>query len=165
MSGSIRSINGSTVSWILGPLLLGTAIAHLIVGIALFQEPLADMMRSGIINSIEFSVDTRAGAWRPVHPQSDREAAFLFLMLTPVLVLLAQVLRHATAHRDTPLITTIGWYLVGLGVLGVAVMPLSGFWILIALGLLSFRAASELGVRPQMGDASGSSPAPPSLAD
>jgi hypothetical protein len=128
----------------LGPLLTATGIGHFVVGIALFQEPLAAMLRDGLVNSVGGAIDMRTDAWLPVvHPDYDREAAFWFLVLSPVLVMLAQVSRHAAAHRDSELVTTIGRYLMGLGLVGVAVMPVSGFWIVLALGVLALRTARD----------------------
>jgi len=136
----------------LGPLLIATGIGHFLVGIALFHEPLAAMLHDGLLNTISGKIETRTEAWLPiVHPHYDREAAFWFLILSPVLVLLARISRHAAAHRDGPLITTIGRYLMGLGLVGVAVMPVSGFWVLLALGLLALRTARDPGLRTTPG--------------
>ena len=110
-----------------GHLLMVTAMGHTAVGILLFRDPLAAMLNDGFFNAIR--------------PHFDRMAAFWFLLFSPVLFLLGQITNYAVGRSDAHLIRLVGFYLLGIGIIGVAALPLSGFWILIALTPLLLRAA------------------------
>lgn len=116
----------------IGRLLIGVGVGHLIVGIALFHAPLAAVVRDGVVNTIPLGTDF------------DRQAAFWFLFATPVTFLLGQLANRALVRSDAPSVRTIGWYLVGMGIVGVTMMPLSGFWLLLALAPLFLREARRL---------------------
>src|SRR5436309_16115590 len=45
--------------------------------------------------------------------------------------------------RGNVSLSLIGWYLVGLGVVGAAVLPISGNWTLVAVGVVVLRAARQ----------------------
>ncbi len=112
----------------LGPLLIATGVGHALVGIALFPEPLAAIVRDGFVNA--------------VHPRLhlDRGLAFWFMILTPVCVGLGICLSHGVARGDEGLLRIIGWTILIIGVLGAAAIPVSGFWIFI---VLSFPALAQ----------------------
>jgi len=120
-----------------GPLMMVTAVGHAIVGAFLFSEPLSEMVREGVINSIQPPMYS-------AQPQFDRAAAFWFLLFTPVLFLLGQIINHAVTHEDTRSLRLIGWYLIGIGTVGSAILPLSGNWLLLPLGAVTLMAASAV---------------------
>jgi hypothetical protein len=66
-----------------GWLLIATGIGHAAVGLVLFRHPVADVLREGIVNT--------------VRGQYDREAAFWFLLFSPVCV----VLGHRISCNET----------------------------------------------------------------
>jgi hypothetical protein len=107
------------MSQLSGRVLMVTAMVHTAVGVVLFRDPLAAILGDGFFNAIR--------------PHFDRAAAFWFLLFSPVLFLLGQITNYAVGHRDAHLVRLVGCYLLGMGILGVAVLPISGFWILIAL--------------------------------
>jgi Family of unknown function (DUF6463) len=121
------------MKWNAGSLLMATGIGHALVGVVLFYDPLAAILREGFFNAIT--------------PHMDREAAFWFLLLSPVLFLFGQVVNRAVEHRDAPLLNLFGWHVLVLGVVGAMVLPISGFWILIAIAPLIFKAARSAGPR------------------
>lgn len=111
-----------------GRALMATGIGHALLGLVLFREPLAAILRDGIANTI------RDG-------QYDREAAFWFLLFGPACFLLGQLVNHAIEHRDQWLFALVGWNLIAIGGVGALIMPVSGFWILLVIAPLVFRVA------------------------
>ncbi len=125
---------------IAGSLMMLTAVGHALVGAFLFSEPLGEMARAGVINSIQPPMYS-------AQPHFDRAAAFWFLLFSPVLFLLGQIINHAVAHRDPGSLRLIGWYLIGIGTVGAAILPLSGNWLLLPLGAVVLMAASAVSPR------------------
>ena len=117
--------------------MMATAVGHAVVGAFLFSDPLGEMVREGLINSIQPPMYS-------AQPHFDRAAAFWFLLFSPVLFLLGQLVNHAVAHRDTRSLRLIGWYLIGIGTVGAAILPLSGNWFLLPLGGIALMAASAV---------------------
>ena len=116
----------------LGRLLIGVGAGHLVVGVMAFHAPLAAIFRDRVVNAVPLGVDF------------DRQAAFWFLFASPVTFLLGQLTSHALAQRDAYSVRVVGWNLLGMGVVGVSVMPISGFWLLLALAPLFLREARAL---------------------
>jgi hypothetical protein len=111
-------------------LLYVTAVGHVLVGCVLFREPLAAMWRDGILNSIGSDVVPGAASWiEALRPQFDREAAFWFILFGPCLWMLGQVVHRAVELAEARMLRILGWDLLALGVVGAAVMPVSGFWL------------------------------------
>jgi len=106
------------------------------VGVALFHEALAAIARDGLVNAVHPQLLERG-----VVPYFEREAAFWFMLYTPILVLIGVVTRRALEVRDVVLLRFIGWTLLATGGVGAVAMPISGFWIVVALGWLVLRAA------------------------
>jgi uncharacterized membrane protein len=115
---------------------IATALGHALVGIAVFHEALAAIVRDGFVNGVHPQLLERG-----VVPYFDREAAFWFILYTPILVLIGLVTRRALEVRDVVLLRFVGWTLLATGGVGAVAMPISGFWIVVALGWLVLRAA------------------------
>lgn len=113
-----------------GRLLMAIALGHAVVGVALFQAPLAAMLRDGLFDSVRPSLASG------VPSSFDRAAAFWFLLFAPALFMLGQIVERAAARRDGPLLSLIGWHLLAIGLIGVVVIPISGFWTLLAVAPL-----------------------------
>jgi Family of unknown function (DUF6463) len=114
-----------------GRALMATGIGHALLGLVLFREPLAAIVREGIANTI------RDG-------QYDREAALWFLLFSPLCFLLGQLVNHAIEHRDRRLFALVGWNLIAIGGVGALIAPVSGFWILLAIAPLVFWVARKI---------------------
>ena len=104
-----------------GPLLIATAVLHTAVGMWIFRDPLAAILRDGFVNAVD--------------ADALRRNAFWFLLFSPVLAGLGMITNRALAAGDLGVLAVVGWSLLGMGVVGAAAMPVSGFWILIALSL------------------------------
>jgi hypothetical protein len=102
-----------------GTMLLGTGVLHTLVGVLAYRQPLLDILG--------------AGQWMSVTGHRGREAAFWFLLFGVVLMMLGQFVRWALRRAGT-LPASLGWSLLALGLLGVAFMPDSGFWLVLPQG-------------------------------
>jgi hypothetical protein len=123
--------------WV-GRLLMATALGHAVVGLVLFHAPLADIVRDGVVGAIG-----PRGSGGALTLAFDREAAFWFLLFSPMLFLVGQITSRAAEAGDGPLLRLVGWSLVGNGIVGVVLMPISGHWIVAALGILVLRVAAR----------------------
>ena len=115
-----------TVAWAFFAL----GIGHGIYGIIRFRSPLAKALAQGYVN--QFVGDDA------------RRTAFWFMAFAPLLMLAGHALVHAVNQGDLALVRLIGYYLLGIAVLGVAAMPRSPFWV--ALGLAPLVLAVGYGV-------------------
>lgn len=126
-------------------LLFVTAVGHVLVGLVLFREPLAAIWRDGIINSIGPQFLPGAESWLgSVRPPFERAAAFWFVLFGPLLWMIGQVVRRAAERSDPQLLRIIAWDLLGIGIVGVVIMPISGFWLMIAFAPLLAKVAARL---------------------
>ena len=115
------------MKWSPGSLLMATGVGHALVGVVLFYDALAAILRDGFFNAIA--------------PHFDREAAFWFLLFSPLCYLLGQVVNRAVEWGDTRLLAVLGGHVLAIGVVGVMLLPISGFWILIAIAVVIFATA------------------------
>jgi hypothetical protein len=122
-----------------GFLLMVTGIGHFLVGLALFPEPLAAIVREGILNTIPPRLLDGV-----VHLDFHREAAFWFVLYGPLLYLQGQIANRAVERGDAVILRLLAWNLLATGAVGAAIMPVSGFWFVIGLAALGFRDARRL---------------------
>ena len=104
-----------------------TGLGHAVVGLVVFRVPLAAIVGNGVLNTVT--------------DQFDRAAAFWFLLFSPVCFALGQIVDHAAEQGDGKTLAIVGWHLLLIGVVGAAVMPISGFWVVIAIAPLVLHAA------------------------
>ena len=121
---------------LIGRLLMATGIGHTLVGVIVFREALAGTFHDGFLNAF----------W----PHFDRLSAFWFLLFSPALFMLGQITNQAVERSDARILRIVGWYLLGIGVVGVAALPISGFWIQIALAPLILKAARRVERPPEV---------------
>ncbi|MEF3302057.1 DUF6463 family protein [Paenibacillus sp. GYB003] len=99
-------IIGGTLAW--------TAVLHTVVGLFLYWEPIKDMAKVGLFNSVV--------------PHSDRGSAFWFFIFGAMLWTFSRVVGwFARAGQRVP--TFLGVHLMALCLVGVFFVPLSGFWL------------------------------------
>ncbi len=124
-----------------GPLLMGTAVLHNVVGIFFLREPLLAIMRDGIVNAISPN---------QMQPNFDREAAFWFLLVGVLLFILGQLAQWVQQKTDA-LPDALGWWLLGLALVGVVMMPVSGFWLILpqAAYILYVNRAARRALSPE----------------
>ena len=111
------------MSSLAGRFLKITAVGHALVGLVLFRAPLAAIVSDGVLGTVGV--------------QADRQAAFWFLLFSPVCFALGQIVERG----DGPTRAIVGWNLLLIGVIGAVMMPVSGFWIVLAIAPLVLHAA------------------------
>jgi hypothetical protein len=111
--------------------LMALAVLHQFVGLYFYQDALWAIGQAGIINAVQ-------------PPYWDRDAAFWFLMFGAMLFLYGGITHWLLAKVQT-LPSFWGWGLLILSLIGVVLMPASGFWLAILLAIWMLRQTQ----RPQ----------------
>jgi hypothetical protein len=110
----------------IGAATIATGVGHNLIGAWLYRSQLTGMMRDGIVDVIET---------RRVEPaeRQRRATALWFLMSGAAFVTLGAALRR-TSDGDH-VVAPIAAGMTAMGVTGAALLPKSGFWLLIAEGV------------------------------
>ncbi|AHH97757.1 DUF6463 family protein [Kutzneria albida] len=107
-------------------LLTATGVLHLLYGAATLAPVIGDILGAGLVNAVGGHLD--------------RQAAFWFLVAAPNLSALGELARWAVRRTGT-LPARLGGWLLGIGVVGVVLLPVSGFWLVLIIGVLALVAA------------------------
>ncbi len=111
-----------------GRLLVLTGIGHCLVGLAYYSGPLGDIVQGGFFDSIGTN--------------AERDAALWFMVCGVLLVFLGGFV-HWTQARLGTLPAFFGWGIVAVSVTGALLMPASGFWLTLLLGMLLVAVARQ----------------------
>ncbi|MEL6408007.1 MAG: DUF6463 family protein [Chloroflexota bacterium] len=114
----------------MGYILIAIALLHQVVGLIFYSSALHDILQAGILNAV-------------VPPFWERDAAFWFLMFGGLLLLIGWVVQWLMDSVGT-IPAFLGWGLLIVCVLGVILMPLSGFWLVIPLAIMMIRQADSV---------------------
>ncbi|MCP3139144.1 DUF6463 family protein [Pyxidicoccus xibeiensis] len=121
-----------------GTLLMVIGALHQAVGLVLFREPLLEMVRAGVFDTV--GEDT-----------SPRAAAFWFLATGLFMILAGALCRWVERAVGRPPPAGFAWGLLGLGLFFVVPMPDTGGWTLFPLGVLAlFRARAPKPALPEV---------------
>jgi len=112
--------------WISGWLLLAIGVLHNSIGLVMGWPILATIVSEGGWNTIE--------AGGQMH--FDRSAILWFLLVGGFWMLLGYLMQCWLRSVGTPLPKTVGWGLFAAGVVVAFLLPASGAWLFIPLGLL-----------------------------
>jgi uncharacterized membrane protein len=112
----------------LGPALVLIGIGHAACTLVLFPDGAAAILADGVAGAV--TIASRA----------DEHAAFWFGLFAPALVFFGWLTSRAIARDDGALLSGIAWFLLGTALLGVVVMPVSGFWAVLVVAVLMLRA-------------------------
>ena len=108
-----------------GGLLIAIGVVHVLLG--LFEiDVLSDVAGDGVVNAID--------------PHEDRQVWFWY-MTAGWLVLLVGQLARWIERRHGRLPAFLGWATLAIAVYGVVLMPVSGFWAILAVAVLMLRDA------------------------
>lgn len=95
---------------------MGVAIVHILVAVVLFHAALSSIVQEGVFDTVGEDPLRAASVW--------------FLLFGPILFILGMVLVSWEKNSSLPLPKSVGWALLFLGILGVVLMPVSGFWLI-----------------------------------
>ena len=101
--------------------LIFTSILHFIGGFVFFPEPLAEIAWAGWWNAV--SPD-------PFNLNYEREAAFWFMMISPLLFILG-MLCCWIEEQKLIMPAFVGWILLFVTIIGIVILPVSGTWLLL----------------------------------
>ena len=115
--------------WI-GRWLIGVSLFHTVVAGLLFGQDLITVVQRGEFHII--GSDPIAGA------------AIWFLLFGVLLFLCGLAINALEQASPRPLPKAIGWALLALGLMGVMIMPMSGFWLALppALAIIAARSTA-----------------------
>ena len=95
--------------------LIGVSVVHTIFGLVEFSETLAGIVRRGIFNAVGTDPLTGAVAW--------------FMLFGFALFLAGLSIAELERESTRPLPRSLGWALLFVVLVGVVLMPVSGFWL------------------------------------
>ena len=101
--------------WV-GMAVVAIGIIHVLFGVVVFRGTLVEILRDGIVNT--------------VNGQPDRELSFWFIIFGILTILLGALIDWCEANAPM-LPRFLGWSLLGLTGICVLIMPLSGGWLLV----------------------------------
>jgi len=107
-----------------GLLLMTTGGLDLLYVFVFHSRQLAAIAQDGVFNAVELDP-----------AQFDRETAFWHVTFGTTVVILGSLVHWAQARTGT-LPAFLGWSLLVLGVAGVILMPVSGFWAILPQAVL-----------------------------
>ena len=111
-----------------GWLLMAIAFIHAAFGLWMGRRPLLAIAREGFTNAVD--------------PHLDRNVVFWFLLASPLLWMVGRLALWLADEGQRPP-AWLGRDLLALAVLGIVLMPASGFWLILAPAALLILAARE----------------------
>jgi hypothetical protein len=118
--------------WI-GAWLIAVAALHTVFALVVFGDPLRGLLARGLFDAIGGDLRSAVAAW-----------FLLFGLLLFVFGLAVAALERAGG----PLPASLGWSLLGLALLGVVLMPASGFWLAFPPAIAILLRTARVGRRP-----------------
>ncbi|MFK7803416.1 MAG: DUF6463 family protein [Anaerolineae bacterium] len=106
-----------------GEWMIATAGLHTVIGLLVGTTQFAAIAKSGFFNAID--------------PHFDRMAIFWFLSYGFLLLLIGGMMRWAQQQTGRQP-SWLAWFLWGMAIPSVILMPLSGLWLLFPLGWLAY---------------------------
>jgi hypothetical protein len=106
--------------------MISTAALHTVVGLIFAYGPLMKIINAGLFNSVD--------------PYYDRMSAFWYMSFG-VLLFFIGILESWGIRETGTLPASLGWGLLIFGIIGVILMPISGFWLVLPQSYMILRAA------------------------
>lgn len=113
--------------WI-GKWIIGVAILHTVFGLVSFGRFLKPVIQRGVFNAIGGDVPAAFAVW--------------FLLFGAALLIAGMAIAMLENALAQPLPKSLGWSLLLLAIVGIVLMPASGFWLIFppALAVLLAKA-------------------------
>ena len=112
-----------------GNLIMITGVLHLIVGFVESWDEAIDMLRSGIVNTVDQT--------------PDRFGFFWFEMSGLSVILFGSFLQQYLNEYQKPIPKRYGYYLLIIAMIGCVLEPVSGFYVYIPIALLIIYAGNK----------------------
>lgn len=130
-TSTLKQPAGSRV-WI-GHWLMAVAGLHTLFALVFLHKPLLDIVQRGVFNTVGQNPMAAATVW--------------FLLFGALLALLALTITSLERRGDYAAMRRQGWGLLALSLLGVILMPDSGFWLAIPAGIALTRKQADANLR------------------
>lgn len=101
-------------NWI-GRWLIGVSAGHTLFAVVMFNEDLLSVVRRGVFNTVGTDPMVAAVVW--------------FVLFGAILFICGLAVSALEKSSPSPLPKSLGWSLLALAMLGVILMPMSGFWL------------------------------------
>lgn len=126
MQTASRNLSSPRRIWI-GRSIVAIAIFHTVAGLALFSPALGDIVQRGVFNSINHDPVRGVATW--------------FMLFGGPLALTGMCIDSLERQPAFPMAKATGWGFLLTCVLGVVLMPASGFWLAFppAIALIMWR--------------------------
>jgi hypothetical protein len=124
-----------------GKAMMAIGVGHTAWGAVAYADALQEIVRAGVVDSVG------DGIFRTADSRGARAAGFWFMMAGPLVGAWGYLVDAADRAGDDRALRTSGRALLGLGLLGAAVMPRSGFWGALPIGYWLERRGRSGGVR------------------
>jgi hypothetical protein len=112
-----------------GRWLIAVSVIHTVVAVAFFGEVLGSILSRGVFNAVGTDPMSGLAVW--------------FALFGAMLFLFGLTVSEFEKVSSRPLPRLIGWSLLGLIVVGVTLMPVSGFWLAIPPAISILRSVDE----------------------
>lgn len=105
-----------------GTYLWVTGVIHILVGFLIGKDIYADMLRDGLVNSMQNDYT--------------RGFAFWFFLFGVLLILYGYTMQYYIRKEQKPTPTHVGYALLAVSIFGCLVEPVSGFWLVLPQALI-----------------------------
>lgn len=114
-----------------GRWLIGVSAVHTVFAVAVFGEVLASIIKRGVFNTVGTDPMTGAVVW--------------FVLFGVLLFVCGLAVAELEKSSSNQLPKAIGWSLLALAIVGVTLMPASGFWLVFppAIAVLAKKANAK----------------------
>jgi hypothetical protein len=113
-------------------------VGHAAWALIAYRKPLREIVRAGVVGAVGDGIFDRT------HDRGARAAGFWFLLAAPLIAVDGRLTEAALRAGDRRAIRVSGGTTLGLGLLGTAVIPRSGFPVAVPLGVWLLRRAATL---------------------
>ena len=118
-----------------GRLLMLIGFLHVLGGTWVGREPLARMVRDGLLGEADSALGHRAS-------EVEKELVFWFLLWGLLMFMFGQVISGMERQGKRPA-ACIGWELAAMSLLAMALYPKGGFWFVLIPAFLIIKAAGR----------------------
>lgn len=112
--------------WI-GRAVMAIAAAHTLFGLVVYHSTLADLVADGVVNALGYDAMRAAVVW--------------FLLAGFFMATTGAAIDQLEAQGLQAKLAPLGWALLGITLLGIVLMPASGFWLMLVPAWFCIRSA------------------------